>query len=61
MLHSRILTAVAVAALIPGTSFSQSREERVAGKHGWRFDYEQAVKDARQKNKPLMVVFRCIP
>lgn len=30
-------------------------------KYGWRSDYEAARVDARRMNKPMMIVFRCVP
>ena len=34
---------------------------RAAAEHGWHLDYANALKTARDSNKPLMVVFRCVP
>jgi hypothetical protein len=36
----------------------QSRE---AIENGWRFDYQAAREEARNSNKPMMVVLRCVP
>ena len=30
-------------------------------KHGWRSDYDAARIDSRRMNKPMMIVFRCVP
>lgn len=30
-------------------------------KHGWFLNYDKAKRQARKTNRPLMVVFRCIP
>lgn len=32
-----------------------------ATEHGWRLNYAEALAEAREKNKPVMVVLRCIP
>ena len=32
-----------------------------ARKHGWVLNYNEARRQARKTNRPLMVVFRCIP
>ncbi len=32
-----------------------------ATQYGWLMDYQQAKQIARRDNKPLMVVFRCVP
>ena len=32
-----------------------------AARHGWTFNYDQARRQARKANRPLMVVFRCVP
>ena len=36
-------------------------QDRDAVANGWQFDYEAAKALARRTNKPLMVVFRCVP
>lgn len=38
--------------------FEQDRE---AIANGWQFDYEAAKRAAVLSNKPMMVVFRCVP
>ena len=38
------------------------RDDRAeAGMYGWVFDYGEAKRQARKTNRPLMVVFRCVP
>lgn len=37
------------------------RSRELALANGWRFDYRQARRTAARDNKPLMVVFRCVP
>ncbi len=32
-----------------------------AAEHGWLFDYDAARQLARKTDRPLMVVFRCVP
>jgi hypothetical protein len=40
----------------------QVREDAVAAlKHGWGLNYDEARRQARKTNRPLMVVFRCVP
>ena len=39
--------------------FGDDRAE--ARKYGWVFDYDEAKRQARKTNCPLMVVFRCVP
>ena len=39
--------------------FGDDRQEAV--EHGWMFDYDQARAVARKSNRPLMLVFRCVP
>jgi hypothetical protein len=36
-------------------------QDRAAVDNGWQFDYQAAKSLARRTNKPLMVVFRCVP
>ena len=38
-----------------------SDEHREARELGWMFNYDEAVALARKTNRPLMVVFRCVP
>lgn len=39
--------------------FGDDRAE--ARKHGWVFNYDEAKRQARKTNRPLMVVLRCVP
>ena len=39
----------------------RSDEYREAREHGWMFDYAKAKALARETNRPMMVVFRCVP
>ena len=32
-----------------------------ATEYGWTSDYDQALVNAKKTNRPLMVVFRCVP
>jgi hypothetical protein len=36
-------------------------QDRDAVANGWQFDYDAAKAAALRANKPLMVVFRCVP
>lgn len=36
-------------------------QDRAAVENNWQFDYQEAKSLARRTNKPLMVVFRCVP
>ena len=38
-----------------------SDEHREARELGWMFDYDEAKALARKTNRPMMVVFRCVP
>ncbi|MFT5526009.1 MAG: hypothetical protein ACI9HK_003979 [Pirellulaceae bacterium] len=60
------IVVLAFAALAPVSAvFGQRGEgpqwQREAAEFGWQFDYQKARKQAAELNKPLMVVFRCIP
>ena len=48
-----------VCALAQDDRFGGDRDE--AQKHGWVFNYEDARREARRSNRPLMVVLRCVP
>lgn len=36
-------------------------QDRAAVDNGWQFDYQAAKSLAQRTNKPMMVVFRCVP
>ena len=65
----RMLLGLAALAVLSAGDFNSCRgqgggnlaADRDAIAQGWRFDYEEAVGLARRTNKPLMVVFRCVP
>lgn len=38
-----------------------SDDRTEAAEHGWLFDYDAARQLARKTDRPLMVVFRCVP
>jgi hypothetical protein len=66
MKTSRVLPAVAVALLLVTLGgrvvHAQGQEtSRLAEEYGWRTDYRQALEEAREAQRPLMVVFRCVP
>jgi hypothetical protein len=35
------------------------REE--AEEYGWKLNYREALQEAKEADKPLMIVFRCVP
>ena len=53
-----VITVVA-AMVIPASA--QRRTQATAIENGWMFNYHQARQVARDRGKPLMVVFRCVP
>lgn len=60
------LVAVALSVLSSAnTAKAQGRanpaQNRAAVDNGWQFDYQAAKAVARRTNKPMMVVFRCVP
>jgi hypothetical protein len=60
------LAVVALSVLMSATTATaQGRadlaQDRAAVDNGWQFDYQEAKSLARRTNKPLMVVFRCVP
>lgn len=38
-----------------------SDEHREAREMGWMFDYDEAKALARKTNRPMLLVFRCVP
>lgn len=40
-----------------GRNFSQQS----AARFGWLSNYERGLEEARRDNKPIMLVFRCVP
>lgn len=58
------LTALCLLACLNSSSPAQRRPPRVIGeaaRRGWMSSYRAALEKARAANKPLMVVFRCVP
>ena len=64
---NRILLAivcltVAVHSRAALAQMSRNAEDRVeAAKFGWVFDYKKGREVARKTDRPMMVVFRCVP
>ena len=61
-----VVTAAAayLLALPVGDALAQrfdSSEHRAAHEHGWMFNYDGAKALARKTNRPMMIVFRCVP
>lgn len=52
------LTIASLSDLPEAQSRSLSLE---ATEHGWRANYAEARDEARRTNRPLMIVFRCVP
>ena len=64
----RVFPAVVALALIACTVDSAEAQRRgnrggdnAAAAHGWVFDYEAGLDAARRSNRPMMLVFRCVP
>jgi hypothetical protein len=38
-----------------------SDDRAEATKYGWVFNYHQSLQQARKTNRPMMLVFRCVP
>ena len=55
-----VLLSASRAAPVGAQGFDED-DRRDALKHGWMFNYDQARALARKTNRPLMVVFRCVP
>ena len=53
------LVVLSFAASVASAQHGRSRE--LASDNGWVFDYRQAQQLAAEANKPLLVVFRCVP
>lgn len=54
----------AAALLDPAAAWAQPRRSREAADDDqsvWMSDYVKARRVAREQNKPMMVVFRCVP
>jgi len=66
MVNRMILTLTVVVAglLVANASAQENRngdDRAEAHKHGWNFNYDEAKVQATKSNRPLMVVFRCVP
>ena len=61
-----LLLALGWLGAVPSVVWAQ-REQTVGGwqgdalRYGWHLDYQAARELARRSQKPLMVVFRCVP
>jgi hypothetical protein len=53
-----LMLAHGIATAQPRANLAQDRD---AIANGWQFDYAAAKESARKSNKPLMIVFRCVP
>ncbi len=40
-----------------GRNFSQ----QTASRYGWHSNYQRGLEEARAENRPVMLVFRCVP
>jgi hypothetical protein len=60
-----ILTLTVVVAGMAVDVLGQDKQVRDDGvtalKHGWVLNFDKAKRQARKTNRPLMVVFRCVP
>lgn len=66
LINRLALTSILLTAVHFNSLYAQGRrgdaDWRVEpAKFGWLFDYEAAKTNAREANKPLMLVFRCVP
>ena len=65
MIMARVICASLLTLLSVSSTCAQRRanpaQDRAAIDNGWYFDYQAAQAVARRTNKPLMIVFRCVP
>lgn len=61
LLTCTMLTATALR-VVPAMGQDLVQDDhRQAVKYGWMFNYDEARALARKTNRPLMLVFRCVP
>ena len=61
---NNVCLPLVVGCLFAGSSLAMAQrfdEHREAREQGWMFDYDEAKALARKTNRPMMVVFRCVP
>jgi len=57
-----VLLAMAMVAVPANQAAAQRRgSNQTAAQRGWTSNYQEALATARRLDKPLMVVFRCVP
>lgn len=65
MTRSVLAFSVGLTLLLADHAAAQGRnnpaQSREAVANEWRFDYQQARRDAAAARKPMMVVLRCVP
>lgn len=64
MMVGRIRFAVAcllIIGLAEPVWAQRDRTRAMAIQKGWVFNYQQARREAAAANKPMMIVFRCVP
>lgn len=62
MTRGIVTVAALMTASLVTTAYAQGPPLSLkATEHGWTSDYDQARIDAKKTNRPLMVVFRCVP
>ena len=61
----RVLLLLAVANVVlcaaPVAAQQGRRANQSAAQFGWKSNYQESLAIARRLDKPLMIVFRCIP
>ena len=55
------VTVVVLTGLSATPGIAQRDRNRSAAQRGWQSNYREALATARRLDKPLMVVFRCVP
>jgi len=60
-----LLLACLVLPLLPGLSFGQrggrNLSRQTSAQFGWHSSYARGLEEARAENRPVMLVFRCVP
>ena len=60
-----LLFAVVGLLLLPVQSFGQrggrNLSRQTSAQYGWHASYARGLEEARAENRPVMLVFRCVP
>jgi hypothetical protein len=58
---SALAVLVAIVCCCPEANAQRNFSQQNAAQFGWHSNYARGLEEARADNKPVMLVFRCVP